>query len=429
MRKNKVFKKTGEAVEVFYSSKRKPPALYEYVDSDISGLVPKKKNEARPWYNWGANNLFPNDIFKHVYLNDIKPELIKQSVDLICGNGVFTYREIIDPTTKKKTIELVDDPQINDFFYRNRIDTFFRERVHNLELYGNAFAELIPDGNNKIQWIKNKPACDVRAEYIDPSFGRILNYYLCGDWRFAIYDQSQTGGGTVDKISSFFRYDEARYDKYIHHSKYYLPGQDYYSFPIWYFGTKAWAELSTEISSFQLANLQNGMSLRFHVKIPKTYFDQFPEEKREAKKAEIQDALDDMLAGSENASKTFFSFIDTIGGSQVQGWDIIPINFDSKDDTFLNTFDVSSRANSRGHGIHPTLSGIDIKGNLGSGSEILNLYNYHVGVKAVGQRDVALEIFYDISERNGWDRSIKFGVEYVQMTTVDKNPTGKQNVA
>jgi hypothetical protein len=429
MNRATINKNSGQAIEVFYSSNPYPVGVYEYVDSGLPGEVGKRFNEGRPWYNWGSDNLFPNEIFELVYKNDIKPELIKQQVDLILGKGVFTYKEVIDPSTGKKDIQFVEDPIIKSFLRRNRIAHFLRERTHNLELSGNAFTQMVFDGNNHVQGIKNEPFQDCRAEYISPLHGRIMNYYLCGDWRNPRWDPKKPQEGTIAKIPAFDRHDPQAYDKCLHHSKYYLPGQDYYSFPIWYFGTLPWAQLSTEISKFQLANLKNGMSIRFHVKIPKSYFDQFEPEKREAKKGEIQDQLDDMLSGSTNASKTFFSYVESIGGTTVQGWDIIPITHDSKDETFLKTFDVSSRANSRGHGIHPLLSGIDIQGNLGSGSEILNLYNYHVSIKTVGQRDVVLEILYDIQEINGWDPDIKFGIEYVQMTTTDKNPTGKQPVA
>jgi hypothetical protein len=419
--------KKKETLVVGFSSRPNPSTIFEYVDSNIAGELPTKQTTAQPWYPWGVNNLFPQEIFDLVYKNDIKPVLIKQSVDLILGRGLITYKEPIDEEGKK-TLRLVADPEIEHFKRTNRISTYLRERAHNLELNANAFTEMIRDGSNKIAFIKNRPSTDCRAEYIKPESGLIENYYICGNWKMPKWTEGKPENSNVIKLPAFNLESEEIHDHSMHHSKYYLPGQDYYSFPIWWHGTKPWAELTTQISIYQLANLKNGVNIRFHVRIPKAYFEQFPEDQREAKKQALQDQLDEFLSGAENASKAFYSFIQNVGGSQIEGWEIIPITYDSKDETFLKTFEVSSRANSRGHDIHPVLAGIDIQGSLGSGSEILNLYNYHTSVKTNGQREALLEIFYDIAEVNGWDPEIKFGIEYVQLTTVDKNPTGKQPV-
>ncbi len=202
-----------------------------------------------------------------------------------------------------------------------------------------------------------------------------------------------------------------------------MSGQPFYSLTEWN-GTKVWTKSTNIIPEFHLKALENGYLIRYHVQIPLSYLDQFPQAEQEEEKNRIQRELDAVLSGAENAHKSFYSFINDKIPNAI-GWKIEKIDTDLKDESYLKLFETASKVHARGHGINPILAGIEDSGSLSSGSEILNLINYHIAYKTPRMRKLCLRPLVMWKNYNFPDKKkIKIGVEDVVLTTQDKNKSG-----
>lgn len=397
-------------------------AVYTFGDSKLTNARQDPKPTAdKPWYPWGDTNEFPQEVFDTVYENDIKPDLIETSVNMLLGDGVQYYYRVPQNGKWGKSYVIVDE--VERLFEACDIQQFCIERATNLELFANAFTEGIEE-NGRVVNIKNKTALDVRAEFYNQALGRICNYYVSGNWKKARYIQD-TDTPNCWRVPAFNKF--VGQPKWLHHSKYYMPGQDYYSFPIWWFGTKKWAELSNEVPGYQLGNIKNASNLKLHIEGPASYFDDCDgdQQKELDKKKSLQKELDEKLLNvdADKRASIFYTWVEQIGGV-TEEWKITPIDLNLQDKTFLDSYNVSSRANTRGHGIHPVLAGIDLGGNLGSGSEIRNLFNYQMIAKLPKKRQTFLQIFYDFKAKNKLDSRLEFEISYQQMVTGDVSSSG-----
>jgi hypothetical protein len=96
----------------------------------------------------------------------------------------------------------------------------------------------------------------------------------------------------------------------------------------------------------------------------------------------------------------------------------------------LKLHDTASRVHARGHNIDPALAGIQTEGRLSAGSEIRNLLNYHISYKTPRPRRLAMEPFVLAKNFNFPNKkNIKIGIGDIELTTLDENKSGTQNIA
>lgn len=368
---------------------------------------------------WGSNNLLPEDLIKLVYGNDLKPNLIKKRVNFNCGKGPITYKEEIAEGKRKKVYVL--DPVIEDFLKKSDYKKLMRSVDTDLEMFNNAFVEFVLTKGKKVSSMRKLDATNVRAELIDEYTGRINNYFLSADWKSPKKDR-------IIQVPSFDPEYPKYNKKFILHIREEQSGQPYYAIPNW-IGSKDATEVAETIWKFHKAGLKNGYALRYHIKIPSAYFNQFPEPERERRKADLRDSMNNWLAGAENAGKALVSYLEHIPGQvNPSEWKIDTISADLKDTAFSVLFEQSTISNAQSHGIHPTLAGVILSGSLGSGSEIRTLYHSHIALETNEPRDMIFEpITKVVAPLNGWDKDIKFGVEDIELTSLDQNPTGQNS--
>jgi hypothetical protein len=139
--------------------------------------------------------------------------------------------------------------------------------------------------------------------------------------------------------------------------------------------------------------------------------------------------IDDKLAGAENTGKTLFLFMNDSNFRDKGLIRITPIPTDLKDDAFSILFEQSKSATTSGFTLPPPLAAIEKDGGISSGSEMEHAYNIWLHLHANAPRQILLNPLRMIAKINGWDKTygVKFGIENVQLTTMDINPTGTQN--
>lgn len=373
---------------------------------------------------WGKKNLLPYEHLEIIFGNENKPQIIQNRVALTIGKGIFAYRKKVDENGKESIIPVTDYPEITNFlkicnpFDLSSYNDFMEAALFDDEAFGNTFCSIMLNrAGNKVVSVKSLDATQCRIGIHKDTKERAL---LIGDWNAATTSEKDI------KVLPFW--DAANPKKYFEsviHLRQKLSGQPNYTLVTWN-GTKSWAEISKLIPKFHLAGLKNGAYIKYHIKIPSSFINSFPKEQQQEKKTEIQNSIDKWLSGADNTHKNFFSFLEGFAPNTT-GWEIERIEGDLKDDSYLALDDHADKKQSRGHDIHPSLSNIEVNGKMSSGSEILNLLNYHTAYKTQRQRERMCYVLKVAQLISGWPSDIEFGFRDVQFTSTDKNPTGQQN--
>lgn len=392
------------------------------ITDERSNLSSFTSSDKHPWAKWGQDNLLPDRIVQLVYDNNIKPELINTTANFIVGQGILLTKKVL----KKGKLEtiLVSNSEIEDWFEENDIHDYLKSQATNFCFFANTFSEIVLTYERKAASIINIHGNDIRAEKHNKNTGKTENYYTNGDWSKAKYVAGKPKESNVEKIPSFNKLYPTLHSKFIFHGKEDMPGQPYYSVPTW-LGTKAWTELANEIPRWHLAGIKNGYNIRWHIKIPRSYFDQYGKDAIKMER-QVRDEMNQWLAGVKNVGKAFVSRY--ANDPDKEGWKIEALKYDLHDEAFSKLFEQSNQANAAGHGLHTTLAGIDTQGKLSSGSEMRLAYQIHIALKTFSPRKVLLKPLKIIQKLNGWDPTINFAIQDIDITTLDVNPTGTKNI-
>lgn len=404
--------------------------------------VPVDGKPAYIW-EWGEKNNLPTEREALIMQNNIVPTLLQTKRDITIGQGLYCYREEFRDG-KRVQIPQEIPSEAKTFFKKINLKRYLRTACKNLIVHANTFTEFRKGLGGKIVGMEALESRHVRAGAQDDE-GWIREYFWCGNWR---NPNSQSRAGqkfVVQRIPAFHPGRSERMpDKFLLHCCDDLLTDDYYAIPTWA-GGSTWIEVANAIPVFHKANLKNGYLIRYHIEIPRDYFTDYQlsaaatndvlkqkvKDAEEAKKAEFTKKVNELLAGEQNAGRALFSFyeINRQLGKDFPGIKITPIQVDLKDEALLKLFERSNDANISAQGVHPTLAAIQTQGKLASGSEIRNAFLMYVATKTPVPRDILLEPIELVHEVNGWGEGLKWGFLDIEITKLDENPAGAQEVA
>ncbi len=195
--------------------------------------------------------------------NVLQTALLEKRRAMHWGKGLMFYKKTYDAKGNEQ-IEFIPDenvPQeILDFMYLNDYQNFNQGIIADFEWFSFYYVQYIKNGAGKIVEVKWQRCKDVRAEKRDPRGGEIENYYLSGLWPLP-------NEGYYTKIPAFNRLTGS-YGIYKHQLV--SIDKDYYPQPAWHSITK-WLYISSKIPRWILANIDNSINLKYHVKIPLQY--------------------------------------------------------------------------------------------------------------------------------------------------------------
>lgn len=416
---NERVREVGEGIFILRDAK----AVVEFtgsegLDVNFSGQMPLRQSglTVAPW---GADNLQPQKMLELVSNNHLKPQLLLTARDLVLGSRLGTFqRTLVDG---KLRLEPVIDLEMEDWFESVEGDELLSRSAGNLEYFANYFTVITLNSNKKVEAMIGKDCNTVRAQAT--SARKPQNYYLHPNWR-------TVQAGQVDTVPAYDPADPTRFGQFMVHGRDWTPGQKYYDWAPWY-GTRKWTEVSNKIPAFHASGLDNGYNIKYHIKIPANYFDQYgtPEARKKAE-SDLMVAMNEMLSGVENVDKAFVSKyqLDQMGKAQ-PGWSIEPIENKMSDSAYEAVNNQANIAHTSGHGIDPSLAGIDTGAKLGgSGSEKRISYQLHIAMRTSIKRKILLRQFNIAKKIMGFNPQHLFGFEDIDITTIAENPTGQQKV-
>lgn len=370
---------------------------------------------------WGKNNLQPQEMLALIYSNHLKPQLITTARDFLLGSrlGVFSRKVVAG----KIVVEPVIDTEMEAWYESVDGDSAMQSLAYNLEGFANYFACLSLASKNYVDGIQSFDATVARA--LVTTKPRPEKYVLHHDWKLFKGDEAKI-------LPAYDRLNPSRYGECMLHGRDWTPGQKYYDVPP-YWGTKKWTDVSNKIPRFHSSGLDNGYNLKYHIKIPLGYFDQFGDtpEKRRAAERDLMTSMNELLSGVENADKAFVSkFAVDAMGKALPGWEIVPIENKMSDKAYDSVNTQANIAHTSGHGIDPSLAGIDTGGKFGgSGSEKRISYQLHIALRTPQKRKILLKTMQAAHKIMGFNPENQFGFEDIDITTIADNPTGQQKVA
>jgi hypothetical protein len=357
---------------------------------------------------WGKDNLFPNKL-RSLYANNIFPGLMDFKVDMMAGADIFVYHEkIVD--NKKVRVPVIDqevEAWLEDWdFYDYLVDQFT-----DFAWVENAFCQFITTKDKKsIAKLVHVNAEECRLTVMDPKTKQ-SEYIVVSDWE---------DRGDKTPYPAFNRKDPLKHTISMYHCKKKSFLFNYYNYPVFIGALQKWIPLANEIPGFHLARLQNSINAKYHIKIPVESLKALKELKQWNQKqlddwltAKLKD-LDDMLAGSDNAGKTFYSFKQSDpGGKEMAGWEIVEIKNNEKEmsEANLRLFNETNQAITSAVQVQPSLACIQLGDKMSSGSEVLNSYNLHIKTRTPIARRMVLRPVNMALAINFPDKSYKIGIE------------------
>lgn len=402
------------------------------------------KNNAVPNHrikNWGSDNRLPYRREMMLMESNIVGELISTKRDLLIGQGLAAQMyEYVDGEKVRKNVEI--RPEVVEWIKKtNWRKKYLSPAALNYWKHSNVFVEFIRAKDRSLLYMKSHDCKYVRAaEKVD---GYIPGFYIMADW-----DRAETEKGTgvgenkvhyIPNIPENWTDAKDLPDHFMVHFGDEAFHDGYYYHPT-YWGGEEWIDLANAIPVWHKANIRNGYTPRFHIKVPKDYF----LDKNKLSMAKTADEIAACVSSAQLAQKkfiddfnNFLAGLDNAGRAvvttedfdplmkQFKGISIEPIKYDMNDKALLDLFEKSNAANISAQGFHPSLAGIENQGKLSSGSEIRNILMYFIISKLPRRREDILDPFDIMLMINGWyDPKIKYTFEDILITKLDENKSG-----
>lgn len=386
---------------------------------------------------WGANNLMPLFLLQLLADSNINAQLIATNVSFAMGR-LYTFKWGRDAEGWEEKQPMQAPPEIERYLKSHAVRTLLRSRATDFFLLGNTWAKFkLARGGQGIAAIEHVDASCCRAELMNAA-GKVKHYFVGHDWLKPSYKGADnSNGANVQRFPAFNTADPLRYFQSIHHSRLYWAGRPYYGIQPWHFG-HSWISYGNKMPLWLSTNINKAHNIKYHIRYPVDYFEyldngQFEtEEKKRAEKARVFNLIDDMLAGAENAQKTFFSEhkIDQMTGKTLSDWQIEAIPNDIKDEAFIKAYYASNVAAASAHGIDPSLANIQLEGRMpASGSQKRISYQMHELLYTEEVRQIMVEPLEIMRDVNGWPSEMQFGFAVRNIVTLAEDESGLEDPA
>ncbi len=372
---------------------------------------------------WGQFDDQPNRMARLVEQNNQVRPLLEATRDMIYGTGVGFFSRVTEG--KKVHLEPFEDSFLTDWSYETELQNYAIAAINERVTNANHFTrfEFTLDG---LPLLSISDGFTTRIGR--PVGGRVPHYW-----------QNPTFGGFTcqqdlsQQIARFDRSDPTRNVVSIFHSREHISGNPFYAFPSWWC-SRDWIEVANLIPLFHKSGLKNGYNIKYLIKMPKDYFDMEgnrtlePEEIRK-KWAEFSNGLKGWLSGVDNVNKSLLvRYLRDNDGKATDAIDVVPMKNEMSDDAYGKVWEMANISITNAVGILPVLGGVTPGSKSGdSGSQVRTVADYQQHFRTPVQRQILLEPIQMALRIMGY-KDVVPAFKEVQLTTLDKNPTGKEAV-
>jgi hypothetical protein len=404
-------------------------------ETDKFSVEPDTKNGSQisssyKWARWGTDNNYAQRLIDTVNA-DPAASLLERRIHMHWGKGLYFYKKRTDKQGKE-VIEIIPDEQvpaeIDDFMWENDFLNFQQGIISDYEWWHRFGVQYIASNDGKIRNIAWSRTKDIRPELRSPQSGKIEGYYLSGKW-------PNPQPNEYRRVPAFDKKNPTSSGLYMHQLV--SIDKDYFPQPAWH-GINKWLHIAAKIPRWILANIDNSMNIKYHIKIPFGYFltrhpiDRYKTVEDQYKaiqddETETYRKMDRFLSGEANAQKAFYSKVAIDDqGKQIPGWEIIPLENKLQDEAWLRAYGTAALAITSGMGLQPSIAGYVLPNGLGSGSgsDLREQFNFSMQVLFEIGRQTTLEPFYILKRRNNWDKDLHLGYKEVILQSTDQNKSG-----
>lgn len=396
---------------------------------------------------WGEDNLYPQHFLRKFKKVDAAVGGFEVLTTAHFGNGFKLYQEQeTEHGVERKERSLHSFPEIKDFFKRVHWTRLHIEMIADYELWRLAFLEyLLSPDKSKIISVKRYPAPWCRFGLPDEKRGVVKEVIVNSDWenRDPGFDVKipliPEVGATVEEIKQYAK--EKKLTRFM------LPVtgvklcEKLYPTVGWHSAfNNGWTETVLSVPSFKKWMFINQLHFKYVVYISDEFlsrkygaaeWEDFTPAEKEQRREDLVRLIDQHMSGNEASGRSLISpYFKDLNGNLMKGIEIVPIDDKIKDGNFLPDAAAGNSQILFAMGVDPSLIGAGIPGgkNLsGSGSDKREAYTI-LCTKMPFKRIDTTAVFNFLRDYNGWDESLTAHFPNLNLTTLDKNPNGQQEV-
>ncbi|MEO8532853.1 MAG: hypothetical protein ABI441_03850 [Flavobacterium sp.] len=394
---------------------------------------------------WGSNNLYPQDFYDKKFLkNGAAVGGINTLSSTTYGNGFALYKKVKNGSKIELEEQLLESyPEIELFVEENNLDKYWAAKIKDLSIFEIAFSEWLISANGEMLTRVNRlKAAHCRFQKMDES-GRIQNVFINTDWSNA--KKEYTVPITYfdkDKMTATEIKEECKKRKIFNFcttSSYAFVTENYYPKAGWHaVDRNGWMEVANSVPEFKKYFFENQIHMKFIVYVSDFYFESFYKDewedfdadKRQKMREELAAAIDEHLSGNKAGGRSLVSPIFDDNGKYIKGIEVTPIDDKLKDGSYLPDASAANSETLFAIGVNPAIIGAGTPGgsNLGgSGSNIREAYTV-LSATLVPKRIYVADDWQFLKSFNGWEKSLIGQFSSVNLTTLDKNPSGQENI-
>ena len=342
----------------------------------------------------GERNNMPEEIRTLLEKSNIASPTLERKKNLLFGDGLMAYE--MDFETGIPIRKWVEDDDIKgwldswdvDTYLDNILTDFFSENKYYSMFVRNRGPRNGSSG--MINRLEHKMNFESFPEWPD-SKGEINNIYIGSYSKLSVFN--------LKRYPAYEPEDPFKHPRSISYFNNYTYGRKKYSPPS-YQGAINWINVGANVPIILLSLDDNMLTLKYHIKSPKSYWDakredlkteaklanvKYEEEMLEQLKDDMFSDIGDMLSGVDNVGKFFDSEYVVNQYGKLEGWEIEAIDMKVKD-FIMAELAIAKRSDleiASGMGLAPSLSNLSMDGNLSSGSEQLYALKLHLGTDTV----------------------------------------------
>ena len=402
-------------------------------------------DQLQPLINWGPGNNHPQEVILKANQSPELLALITKLVSFSYGKGLYYEYYESAPVPGKPRPKYVEgfDPEVESFMEYNQLNDYYYKLLTDLVWFNHGFSELIKNKKgDKIVQIAHQEAAFCRFNRQNNQ-GYSDTVFINANWPSATYADALTIAvdsiNTMDfnKVQTVMAAD---YYKLIYPLTFHSPGSCVYKSPNWQsLYTSKWYDVSVYIPIIKYAMMKFGMAIKYIIKVPQEFWvihardrgkdwDKLSAAQKKSLRKEINQEMNEFLAGGENAGKAFVTTFgwDKQRGVEIPGIQIIPVQDPTKDGALIPDSNEASNQFIRALDMTPSLVGfVSGKGSMGAGSGSGSRTDYNILNNSLEpKRDKSLTTLNFIGQVNGWTQRLpgfRWRVREFVLDTLDVN--------